>query len=133
MSPRQPEWRSESIWMSFFQWFFNDLQIDEKSRHLILVVLEHTNHYRIENLKDFENFESKTFKSLSFDKFSKTNITRECSIWKHSRHLKEMVVPGHTATYCSTRQLRPDGPRRIGLTPSLSHYGSLWPRDYCIF
>lgn len=109
MSPRQPEWRSEWVWMSF-QWF----------RYLISVVLEHTNHYRIENLKDFENFESKTFKTLSFDQFSKTNITRECSIWKHSRHPEEMVIPGHTSTYCMSKDSY--GPTGLGGFDWLPHY-----------
>ena len=49
-----------------------------------------------ESLSDqkLENFESKDFETLSSNQFSKINITRECSIWKHSRHLQIPVILG---------------------------------------
>ena len=52
-----------------------------------------------ESLSDrkLENFESKNFETLSSNQFSKINITRECSIWKHSRHLQIPVIIGHTS------------------------------------
>ena len=52
-----------------------------------------------ESLSDrkLENFESKDFETFSSNQFSKINITRECSIWKHSRHLQIPVIIGHTS------------------------------------
>ena len=50
-----------------------------------------------ESLSDrkLENFESKDFETFSSNQFSKINITRECSIWKHSRHLQIPVILEH--------------------------------------
>ena len=49
-----------------------------------------------ESLSDqkLEAFESNDFETLSSNQFSKINITRECSIWKHSRHLQIPVILG---------------------------------------
>ena len=70
-----------------------------------------------ESLSDrkLENFESKDFETLSSNQFSKINITRECSIWKHSRHLQIPVFIGHTFSPVPSEL----GPWR---TLSLSHW-----------
>ena len=54
-----------------------------------------------ESLSDqkLENFESKDFETLSSNQFSKINITRECSIWKHSRVLNQDIPdPSYSRT-----------------------------------